>query len=189
MTSPSEQRLVSLRAANYFRDREWVPGPDRLDLDWRINEMIGEIGELANALKKVDRERRGLKGSRIEISDVLDEIADVVICLDLLFMTAGIRLPAPTNVGEAHGLLRYGPVLMRHVVELDIYLQKDRLPMAMEVGTRLLGDLVILTDFHFKGNLPERVADKFNRTSLKHGFEIFLKTPRNLGDLLVAYHP
>lgn len=86
--------LLDLRAANVARDREWVsPGAGQaLSLSFRGNELAGEIGEACNVLKKLERERLGLVGSRATLDDLADELADGVICIDLIAMDTGIDL-------------------------------------------------------------------------------------------------
>jgi NTP pyrophosphatase (non-canonical NTP hydrolase) len=83
-----------LREANVNRDKEWGKGQD-FGLSYRGNELAGEVGEACNVLKKLDREQRGLVGSRATIEEAADELADVFICADLAAMQLGI------NMGEA----------------------------------------------------------------------------------------
>lgn len=71
-----------LRSANVARAREW----GEVDLPWRAMELAGEVGELVEVLFSDDREVIG------------DELADSLICLDLLAMTAGLGpLPAVSH--------------------------------------------------------------------------------------------
>lgn len=83
--------LKALRAANMTRQVEWDPD-NRIKIEFRAIELGGEFGELLNIIKKIARERIGLKGSRANHKDLEDEAADVLIALDLLCMTAGIDL-------------------------------------------------------------------------------------------------
>lgn len=75
----------SLREANILRDREWNP-KKILSLSFRGNELGGEIGEAQNILKKLERERLGLVGSRSTPEALAEELADGHICLDLIAM-------------------------------------------------------------------------------------------------------
>lgn len=84
--------FASLRKANVARDREWNTSAERLRLTYRGNELAGEAGEACNALKKLERESLGLKGSRATAGDVAAELADVVICADLIAMDLGIDM-------------------------------------------------------------------------------------------------
>lgn len=77
--------LNSLREANRNRQKEWDK-QSLIDLSYRGNEMAGEVGEACNIIKKLERERLGIAGSRASVGDLMDELADVVICADLISM-------------------------------------------------------------------------------------------------------
>lgn len=96
-----------LRAANVTRAEEW-PGPS-VDLSFTGNELAGEIGEAleqaigvillaaaggraSNIVKKLERERLGVAGSRASLEQLANEVADVVICTDLVARKAGFNL-------------------------------------------------------------------------------------------------
>ncbi|PKR57482.1 MazG-like family protein [Thalassospira lohafexi] len=81
----------SLRSANLMRQAEWDP-ESKLSLSYKGNEMAGEVGEACNLVKKLDRERMGLAGSRTTVERLAEELADVVICADLVAIDAGIDL-------------------------------------------------------------------------------------------------
>lgn len=83
----------TLRSANVARQAEW-PGHDKIDLSYRGNEMAGEVGEACNVIKKLERERLGVQGSRASVEQLADELADVVICADLAALHMGIDLDA-----------------------------------------------------------------------------------------------
>jgi NTP pyrophosphatase (non-canonical NTP hydrolase) len=83
--------LSRLREANVARQSEWDPD-DRISLEYRGNEMAGEVGEACNVIKKLARERMGIRGSRSSLFDLAEELADVVICADLIAMHVGIDL-------------------------------------------------------------------------------------------------
>lgn len=63
--------------------------------DW-VTAVTGEVGEMANVVKKLNRIRDGIRGNtqnEEELRDALrDEAADVFIYLDLLCQAAGFRL-------------------------------------------------------------------------------------------------
>jgi NTP pyrophosphatase (non-canonical NTP hydrolase) len=84
----------TLRDANRARHAEWFKDKP-VSLLFRATELAGEVGELCNAIKKLERERLGVKGTKATLQDVADELADVVISADLLGMQFGI------NIGEA----------------------------------------------------------------------------------------
>lgn len=81
----------ALRRANDERQKQWDPD-NALTLSYRGNELAGETGEACNVLKKLDRERLGLVGSRATTEELADELADVVICADLAAAACGIDL-------------------------------------------------------------------------------------------------
>jgi NTP pyrophosphatase (non-canonical NTP hydrolase) len=75
-------RCFSLRAANITRAREWGQGSNgdvQLSLSFRGNELAGETGEACNIIKKIERERLGLRGSRATPDQLKDELADVAM--------------------------------------------------------------------------------------------------------------
>lgn len=86
---------TDLRSANNARQREWdsdgqIVGP--LGKLWRANELSGECGEASNVVKKLVREELGIRGSRETVEHLAEELADVVICADLLAQEYGIDL-------------------------------------------------------------------------------------------------
>ncbi len=86
-------RFQDLRDANSIRRTEW-PGDDQADTAFRALEVAGEFGEVAEAVKKMLRAERGIKGSTATLQDVADEMADAIISLDLLADHLGIDLGA-----------------------------------------------------------------------------------------------
>jgi len=85
----------TLREANVARQEAWCAGGDpEPDLAFRGVELAGEVGEALNVIKKIERERRGWRGSRATLDDLAGELADVVICADLAALAAGIDLDA-----------------------------------------------------------------------------------------------
>jgi NTP pyrophosphatase (non-canonical NTP hydrolase) len=82
---------ATLRAANVARNKEWDAG-GQISLSFRGNELAGETGEACNVIKKLDRERLGLRGSRATKEQLAEELADVIICADLIAMDVGIDL-------------------------------------------------------------------------------------------------
>lgn len=80
-----------LRAANKQRQDEWDKDK-KLTLSYRGNELAGECGEACNVIKKIDRERLGIRGSRDTLEHLAEELADVIICVDLICLFEGINL-------------------------------------------------------------------------------------------------
>lgn len=83
--------FISLRRANIARNQEWDP-LSRITTTFRGNELAGETGEACNVIKKLERARLGLPGSRASVNDLASELADVIICVDLIAMEQGIDL-------------------------------------------------------------------------------------------------
>lgn len=80
-----------LAAANALRQREWDKAGG-ITLSYRGNELAGEVGEACNIIKKLERERLGIRGSRATVGQLADELADVIICASLIAMAEGIDL-------------------------------------------------------------------------------------------------
>lgn len=81
----------TLREANLVRQQEWDPG-SKIDASYRGNELAGEVGEACNVIKKLERERLGIPGSRDTVGHLAQELADIVICVGLLGMEYGINI-------------------------------------------------------------------------------------------------
>lgn len=81
----------SLRRANEARQNEWDP-THSISIEFRGNELAGEVGEACNHIKKIARERLGLRGSRTTPEALAEELADVIICVDLIAMQTNIAL-------------------------------------------------------------------------------------------------
>lgn len=85
--------FANLGDANIQRQAEWK-GDQLCGLLFRATELGGEVGEALNVAKKIERERMGVAGSRASIQDLANELADVVICCELLAASEGIDLGA-----------------------------------------------------------------------------------------------
>lgn len=83
--------LAKLRRANIARDAVWDP-EHKITIAFRGLELGGEVGELQNLLKKVARLEMGLRGSRADMGAIAQELADVIICTDLIAMHLDINL-------------------------------------------------------------------------------------------------
>jgi NTP pyrophosphatase (non-canonical NTP hydrolase) len=100
--------LKELRRANIARNDEWNPD-NLITLSFRGNELSGEVGEAlelilnavalgaasgraSNISKKIERERLGLRGTKATPEQLAEELADVIICADLIAMDFGIDL-------------------------------------------------------------------------------------------------
>ncbi|MCA9049877.1 MAG: MazG-like family protein [Planctomycetaceae bacterium] len=80
-----------LRDANRRRHVEWARG-NELPLSFRGLELAGEAGEACNELKKLERGRLGMAGGKQDLANLREELADVLICVDLIAMDLDIDL-------------------------------------------------------------------------------------------------
>lgn len=85
--------MKNLRIANAARQAEWDP-QNKITLTFTAIELAGECGEAMNVIKKLERERLGLEGSRDSKEHLAEELADIVITADLVALRAGIDLDA-----------------------------------------------------------------------------------------------
>lgn len=69
----------TLGEANVARQKEWDKD-NQIDASYRGNELAGEVGEACNVIKKLERERMGIVGSRDTVEHLGQELADVIIC-------------------------------------------------------------------------------------------------------------
>lgn len=91
----NDNTFTNLREANSARQDAWIADSGNVpDLSFRGNELAGEVGEACNVIKKLERARHGWRGSRDTVEHLAEELADVVICADLIAISAGIDLDA-----------------------------------------------------------------------------------------------
>jgi NTP pyrophosphatase (non-canonical NTP hydrolase) len=86
-----------LRYANVQRNKEWDP-ENQFGGSFHGLELAGEVGELCNLVKKLERERLGRPGSRASFMQLAEELADAQICLDKLAMFYSIDLGEATRI-------------------------------------------------------------------------------------------
>lgn len=82
-----------LRFYNEARQQEWDQG-EVISLEYLGNAIAGETGEACNVIKKIVRNRAGLKGSGASIKDLANELADIIIYADLIARKENIDLGA-----------------------------------------------------------------------------------------------
>lgn len=166
--------FTNLRAANEHRQREW-DGHAKND-DWRMNELMGETGEVCNVLKKLHRERAGVPGSRADKEMLADEIADIVICLDLFLMTKGIGPSTPVmRFVEGDTLTQVGRKLFDSVARLNTVAHFDENNDIWQVANDVHSRCLTLAATEGI-DLTMAVAKKFNETTRKMGLTTFLHT-------------
>lgn len=90
--SPSLHQFDALRQANLARAKEWNPTGADTGPGFAGLELAGEVGELCNLLKKAERARLGLVGGSVSPAAIAEELADVVICADLVGLALGLDL-------------------------------------------------------------------------------------------------
>lgn len=83
--------LERLRNASILRESKW-PGAYAITPSYRGNELGGECGEAQNIIKKLERERLGIAGSRSTPDALGEELADIIICCDLIAQDYDIDL-------------------------------------------------------------------------------------------------
>ena len=84
--------LEALREANIRRAAEWHGESKAPSIEYRFMELAGEVGEACNAQKKLSRTDMGVRGGTEGLEHLTEELADVLICLDLVAMDLGIDL-------------------------------------------------------------------------------------------------
>lgn len=189
----------TLREANVERAKIWGAS-GKIDLCWRLNEIAGETGEVCNLLKKFQREDVGEPGSRATNAQLAEELADVLICLDLYAMALEQEfvdeiIPDMELGATLNGLLptddynRMGLRLFWHVGSLaDLFFEHT------EAGNIEVEDFINDTETSLAAaatlvsaiaarrliDLNAAVAEKFNKTSTAVGLPVFMVTTRNV---------
>ena len=167
-----------LRAANVARQQEWDPS-NVVDFSWRCNELAGEAGEVCNILKKLHREKHGLPGSRAVKDDLAEELADVVICVDLVAMTAGIDPVGEHVTPQAtyDELTDAGNGLAARVgaVSALVFNGGQINPQTLAERLRLVVQTVSTIARMQDIDMPTAIAMKFNSTSHKVGLSTRLR--------------
>ena len=134
MSSPDT--LTAFRQASIAREVEWASDTQEpLPILFKATELGGEAGEVLNIVKKLERERMGWTGSRATVEQRADELADLVICADLLAEPYGIDLVAAivrkfNATSEQRGLAtrmdNHGQDRWRHVARGSDYVEVGR---------------------------------------------------------------
>lgn len=181
---------ITMRAANVVRHIEWSNG-DGDGTEFYAVELFGETGELLNVVKKLVREELGMVGSRATHQDLAEELADVVICVDLLAMAynmpvaraafVGGLLDERSNLTVAIEIGRVAGEIMEWVLdiendELKHQWPRDALMSSME---ELNGFVGALAD-RYQIDLRSAVVNKFNKTSAKYGLSTMMAPEASL---------
>lgn len=91
--------FATLREINARRSNLWMRGVSWTRADW-ITALVGEVGEMANFSKKMNRIENGLVGNvKVEDTDLEElrqgfnkELGDIMLYLDLLADSVGVDL-------------------------------------------------------------------------------------------------
>jgi hypothetical protein len=167
------QYYTSLREANIARQKEWVGKAPPVDLSFRSNEMMGEVGEVLELIGGRIRDAKWPDG-------LGSELADVLITADLLMLDAGMgALPMSGEPLRGYGPLRLATMLGAHagkVANVVKKLERERLGFAGSTSDRidLLGHMrsmmaVVTTMAEMLKGVD--IIGKFNATSEKLGFQ------------------
>lgn len=199
--------LTALRNANLVRDVEWNSAAERISIAWRANEFAGELGELANLVKKIARVRMKLKHAPVDenalLSQAADELADVLICLDLLAMDLGLNtrdilLKSLDSRKAPHGIERMSlSYVSASLVATAYYIvcMAERIE-ALQLGLASPGpskedqciDFIrqsipsflsawVVLGAMLKIDWRQAIPAKFNATSQKHGLATMMEAP------------
>lgn len=180
----TEFTFPDMRSANVARGIEWSNGAKDGTLFYAV-ELFGEAGELINVVKKLEREKLGMVGSRATEQDLADELADVVICLDLLAIAydlPALRTATATDdawdglsvgvgFGEAVGKVMGKVFEIEHRRSVDgrdggVACYDDK-PQLTALLFAVLNQVTMLA-FSYEIDLAEAVLHKFNQTSEKY---------------------
>jgi NTP pyrophosphatase (non-canonical NTP hydrolase) len=149
-----------LRTVSQARAKAWH-GDKPSSLEFAMMELAGEAGEACNAAKKLSRLRNGWAGGVDTIENLKDELADVVICADLVAQLLGIDLGEAVRAkfnatSEKHGFQHRLVEEASRVAELE--------PKASAFDSVLEVCAVITTprDDKRADTLVEAVLDKVN---------------------------
>jgi NTP pyrophosphatase (non-canonical NTP hydrolase) len=167
--------FTTLREANVARQKEWDFG-DLITPAYRANELAGEMGEACNVIKKLERERLAIRGSRATVDQLAEELADVVICVDLVAMKAGCDLQLGTGHSVGHTTAAgWGAELAVHVGRLCdcvLFLDKIAIGASCQKVERTARAIAAL----YRIDLDAAIARKFNATSEKVGLRTRMLT-------------
>lgn len=174
-----------LHEANIARDKEWNAG-GVITLHFRAGELFGEGGETANIMKKLERERLGMVGTRSTKNDLEEELADVVICTNLIAMHVNVNLETESaftreeELAEPFGdYMKAATALGQRIGAICGFVEHNEI--TIQTSRIFIAHLVRLLvavgriNREFGLNVPGRVTKKFNATSLKYGLTIFMR--------------
>lgn len=83
--------LKGLREASVARTKEWQKGAD-VPLSFYSTELAEEAGEVCGAIKRLERHRLGMVGGSDDLTNLKEEIGDVIICIERIAQLYDIDL-------------------------------------------------------------------------------------------------
>lgn len=86
--------FADLNRASVERVPHFRKGQPPSSLEFAMMELAGECGEACNSAKKLSRKQQGFVGGTDDEEALVDEVADVVICCDLIAQKVGFDLGA-----------------------------------------------------------------------------------------------
>lgn len=169
-----EVSFTDLRSGNVARGIEWSNGA-KDGAEFYAIELFGEVGEALNVIKKLERERLGMVGSRASLQDLADELADAYICVDLLAIAYDFQPIDRVPVANAESGMRHAIALgkeagnVMHRVLVSETGKRDPELWMMDHHMQLcLYHIAAIAQVN-EINLREAVVGKFNKTSDKYG--------------------
>ncbi len=76
--------FTKLRDKIIERDRYWNPDGTKIPVAFRFVELAGEAGEVCNAGKKLARHEMGMVGGSPDLTNLREELGDVLISCQLI---------------------------------------------------------------------------------------------------------
>jgi len=171
----------SLAAANKARQEDWkLGGNPTIPIAFRTIELIGEVGEALNIVKKLMREANGWRGSRATTDELGEELADCLIVIDLLWSELGFAKEesgflddlvneknwwAKTSESLSLLLSVQAGGFSQYVLTPSAAWQSPRTSLLMMIK------IVNYLALGYGIDINRAVAEKFNATSEKYGFK------------------
>lgn len=160
------------------------PHSEAFGLSFYSNELVGEIGEACNIIKKLHREDAGVPGSRDTFEHLGQELADCLICTRNLWIKSGVDLNPDHMKHDFVGigsLSDWGTELGRRIGSICEMVQAKMFSISDTVYTRhtslLLSIRLSMLEKALRGlasfqglDLDMIYQEKWNDTSVKHGF-------------------
>lgn len=145
--------------------------PEMLGLSFYAGELLGEIGEAANVIKKLEREAAGAPGSTATIEQLGEEIADALICLRNLAIVLDVEANGPYPAWQP-ALLRsdWSVAWARALGQIMSHLQGGTTHMSIEQAFSQLRAMLRVAALQDGIDITTAEMTKWNITSSKLNF-------------------